>query len=404
MPTKFTTRFVESLKPSETEQTYADADSALSVRTVKSGAYYFFRHKRFGKKQIGRVGTISLADAREAANAFKTLTRKGVSPHQGSATANPTLLSLYEEYIASKRFHENSPGYQKLFQSRCKKYVLKKLGHHRISEITENVAKDFWKWVCKNADGENKENTAILCNSHLSAVLEWANDSVPNFSISANPTRFRKNFSKKERTRVLSQAELRLVLTEFQNQHPPFKQFLMCVLLTGIRNGELAKMRWSEIEFGVDASKLNTTSNETLTIWNCPAETSKHKQPVRYVLAEDVVKLVVSLPRINSYVFTTGRGVDTHITSQGKVAASIRSKLAFNDPWTLHDLRRTLVTYLSESGVPAAEIDRFIGKRVSEGAASHAAYDFAPRLLEKKRVADNWANIIHLQSGPSLSF
>ena len=112
---------------------------------------------------------------------------------------------------------------------------------------------------------------------------------------------------------------------------------------------------------------------------------------MRYVLADDVVKLVVSLPKINSYVFTTGRGGNTHITSQGKVAASIRSKLAFNDPWTLHDLRRTLVTYLSESGVPAAEIDRFIGKRVSEGAASHAAYDFAPRLMEKKRVAEAWA-------------
>ena len=394
MPIKFTTRFVESLKPSETEQTYADADSALSIRTVRSGAYYFFRHKRFGKKQIGRVGTVSLADAREVANAFKSLARKGVSPQQGNANTNPTLINLYEEYIASKRFHANSPAYQKLFQSRCKKYVLKKLGNYRVSEITESVAKDFWKWVCKNADGKNKENTAILCSSHLSAILEWANDSLPNFSISTNPTRFRKNFSKTERTRVLSQSELRLVLSEFQNQHSPFREFLICTLLTGIRNGELAKMRWSEIEINVTASDLNSITNETLSVWNCPAETSKHKQPVRYVLADDVVKLVLSLPRINSYVFTTGRGADTHITSQGKEAAKIRSKLAFNDPWTLHDLRRTLVTHLSESGVPAAEIDRFIGKRVSEGAASHAAYDFAPRLLEKKRVAEAWSQTI----------
>ena len=394
MPIKFTTRFVESLKPSETEQTYADADSALSIRTVRSGAYYFFRHKRFGKKQIGRVGTVSLSDAREAANAFKSLARKGVSPQQGNANTNPTLVNLYEEYIASKRFHENSPAYQKLFQSRCKKYVLKRLGNYRVSEITESVAKDFWKWVCKNADGKNTENTAILCNSHLSAILEWANDSLPDFSISTNPTRFRKNFSKTKRTRVLSQSELRLVLSEFQNQHSPFREFLICTLLTGIRNGELAKMRWSEIEIDVKASDLNSPPHETLSVWNCPAETSKHKQPVRYVLANDVVKLILSLPRINSYVFTTGRGADTHITSQGKEAAKIRSKLAFNDPWTLHDLRRTLVTYLSESGVPAAEIDRFIGKRVSEGAASHAAYDFAPRLLEKKRVAEAWSQTI----------
>ncbi len=43
----------------------------------------------------------------------------------------------------------------------------------------------------------------------------------------------------------------------------------------------------------------------------------------------------------------------------------------------------------------AAEIDRFIGKQVSEGAASHAAYDFVPRLSEKKRVADDWTRIVH---------
>ena len=68
--------------------------------------------------------------------------------------------------------------------------------------------------------------------------------------------------------------------------------------------------------------------------------------------------------------------------------------MAFNEPWTLHDLRRTLVTYLSESGVPAAEIDRYIGKQVSEGAASHAAYDFAPKLIEKKRVAEAWSAMV----------
>ena len=265
------------------------------------------------------------------------------------------------------------------------------MGKYRVSEITEDVAKNFWKSVKQNADGKNKENTAILCNSHLSAILEWANDSIPNVSISSNPTRFTKNFKRTERTRIFSKTELRALIAEFQALCAPFKQFLQCALLTGIRNGELAKMRWSEIEVDVDASTLDGNSEEKLCIWNCPAETSKHKQPIRYVLSETVADLIFSLPRVNSYVFTTGRGSETHITSQGKEAAKIRSKLAFNNPWTLHDLRRTLVTYLSESGIPAAEIDRFIGKQVSEGAASHAAYDFAPRLHGKKRVAEAWS-------------
>ena len=132
-----------------------------------------------------------------------------------------------------------------------------------------------------------------------------------------------------------------------------------------------------------------------------PASSNKHGNLIRYVLSDQVVELLNTLPRINSYVFTTGRGENTHITSQRKIATQIKCKMAFNEPWTLHDLRRTLVTYLSESGVPAAEIDRFIGKQVSEGAASHAAYDFAPRLSEKKRVADDWTRIVtSLHTGP----
>jgi hypothetical protein len=51
----------------------------------------------------------------------------------------------------------------------------------------------------------------------------------------------------------------------------------------------------------------------------------------------------------------------------------------------------TLVTYLSASGVPAAEIDRFMGKRVPKRAASHAAYDFAPKLIEKNALLTNGA-------------
>ena len=48
-------------------------------------------------------------------------------------------------------------------------------------------------------------------------------------------------------------------------------------------------------------------------------------------------------------------------------------------------------SYLSASGVPAAEIDRFIGKRVPKRAASHAAYDFVPKLMEKNALLTNGA-------------
>ena len=394
MAERLTTRFVDSLKPSQSEQTISDTNSALSIRINKSGAYYFFRHKRFGKVHIGPTNQISLAEARDMANNFKSLTRKGIDPKNEQPKSDPILSDVYDKFIKSTEFSQKSPGYQDVFKLRCKKYLMSRLGKHRLTEITQEVVSNFWKWLKMNADGVNKENTARQCVSHPSAILQWADNSLPNVSIKSNPTIFPKNFSQTRRERIFSRNELKLLIQEFKSLPSPYHQFLMCALFTGIRNGELAKMRWKEIEANVDANDMQSGKNNLLNIWNSPASSNKHGNLIRYVLSDQVVELLNTLPRINSYVFTTGRGENTHITSQRKIATQIKSKMAFNEPWTLHDLRRTLVTYLSESGVPAAEIDRFIGKQVSEGAASHAAYDFAPKLIEKKRVADAWAAIV----------
>lgn len=394
MPERLTTRFIDSLKPSISEQTISDKISALSIRVNKSGAYYFFRHKRFGKIHIGPINEISLADARDIANNFKSLTRKGIDPKQERPKSDPILSEVYNKFITSAEFDRKSRGYQEVFKLRCNKYLISRLGKHRLSEITQDVASNFWKWLKLNADGNNTDNTARQCVSHLSAILQWADESLPNVSIKSNPTTFPKNFSQARRERIFSRNELKLLLDEFHSLPSPYNQFMICVLLTGIRNGELAKMRWSEIETNVSASNTQVENNELVNIWNSPASSNKHGNLIRYVLSDQVIELIMTLPRINSYVFTSGRGDNTHITSQRKIATQIRSKMAFNESWTLHDLRRTLVTYLSESGVPAAETDRFIGKQVSEGAASHAAYDFAPRLIEKKRVADAWVRLL----------
>lgn len=118
---------------------------------------------------------------------------------------------------------------------------------------------------------------------------------------------------------------------------------MLRALFTGIRNGELTKMRLEEIETNVTANYMQSGKNEIVNIWNSPTSSNKHGNLIRYVLSDQVVELLNTLPRINSYVFTTGRGENTHITSQRKLATQIKSKMAFNEPWTLHDLRRTVV-------------------------------------------------------------
>ena len=44
--------------------------------------------------------------------------------------------------------------------------------------------------------------------------------------------------------------------------------------------------------------------------------------------------------------------------------------------------------------IAAAAIDRFLGKGVKEGAASHGAYDHADSLAEKLTIAEAWESYL----------
>ena len=73
-----------------------------------------------------------------------------------------------------------------------------------------------------------------------------------------------------------------------------------------------------------------------------------------------------------------------------KRASQIMSVLGLSGSATTHTLRHTAVTYLKEMGFSAAAVDRFLGKTVREGSASHSIYNHSDGLAEKLAVAEGW--------------
>ena len=53
-----------------------------------------------------------------------------------------------------------------------------------------------------------------------------------------------------------------------------------------------------------------------------------------------------------------------------------------------------MVTLMKEQGFSAAAIDRFLGKTVHEGSASHGVYNHADSIAEKLEVAEGWQTIL----------
>ena len=347
------------------------------------------------------MGVVALKDARIKAHEIEIIIHEGKSPKNTSLNSDPTLKSIYFEFVSSDKFTEMKSRYnlKKVF----KKYTIPQLGRFKFSQITIRECKEHWKWVKQNADGKNKENTARLCISYLSTVLKWADKNLPNLELDINPTQFDKDYTPKKRSRVLSEYELKSLLVELSNQDRgliiPFYQFYMCVLLTGIRNGELRQMRWSEIERGILVRGRNGEVSATVNIWNCPPVSTKDSRPIRFVLFNEVMSIIDTINSSkrglnDGYVFHGKGGRNKPMAPPKSQTNNIRCKLDFAEPWTLHDLRRTMITWLSENGESAADIDRLIGKVVNEGAASHRIYDHAQKLDISAAIAKRWADYI----------
>ena len=263
-----------------------------------------------------------------------------------------------------------------------------KIGALQLSAITENLARKLWSTV---KETEN-HSVAKIVKSHCKVVVDWAMQN-KGIHLQFNPFGFSiPRLPIQQNNSFFSDENLRQLIAEFSKQTTPKRQFLNCALLTGWRNGEIAKMRWDEIERGVKV--LN--SNHTVTIWNSPIQSNKSNQATRFVLTDRVLNQIDALPRLSEYVFSYGNkdqgGYDLPMTRPAKTVRKILNKIGLSDEYRLHTLRHTMVTRLKEFDVSAADIDRFLGKSVREGSASHSTYSHSDSILAKLRVAESWKN------------
>jgi integrase len=174
----------------------------------------------------------------------------------------------------------------------------------------------------------------------------------------------RINPKERERDRILSDDELRLVWAACSGVYGAFIRFL---LLTAVRRSEAAGMQWSELDG---------------SLWTIPAARMKGK--VEHVVPLSAAALAI-LDERRSATMPFGRSI-----------ASSQRKAEFDaivsiPPWHLHDLRRTARSLVSRAGVI---------KDIGERCLAHAiggvsgVYDRHAYLEEKKAAFDALAALI----------
>ncbi len=147
------------------------------------------------------------------------------------------------------------------------------------------------------------------------------------------------------RERVLSDAELGGLYAAAETLGEPWAPLVRLLLLTGQRRGEVAGMRWDELD--LDAGT-----------WSLPGSRTKNGRPHTLPLPEPALEILSSIKRRHSAKLVFEGPRKTAPSGFGKVKARLDAALAgaapegrAPQPWVLHDIRRSVATGLQRLGV-----------------------------------------------------
>jgi integrase len=183
-----------------------------------------------------------------------------------------------------------------------------------------------------------------------------------------NPATGIELFPEEKRDRFVQPHELPKLFEALHAEPNPYvKTALLVALLTGARRGEVLAMRWADVDL-------------RQAIWRIPD--TKARRPHWLPLPQPAVTLLQALPRVydNPYVFP-GRDARGHLVNISKAWARIRTHAGLADV-RIHDLRRTLGSWLAASGANLP----LIGKALNHSQVSTTAI-YARLSLDPVRTA-----------------
>lgn len=353
---------------------------------------------------LGRYPGVSLAQAREKAREARALAQQGDNPGHALRekkaakveASRHTFAAVRDEFLTKYRGRNNRrPADSTLAELR--RVLGSELFAPWRDQPLEKVTRRDVLDVLDSLMARGAEVMANRTLAYLHMLFGW---SVERGILTTSPTEgIKRPGTEQSRARVLTNDELRAIWQATAptqaNKGDLFACIVKVLMLTGQRRDEVAGMRWSEIDI-------------PSALWTLPEgdRTKNHREhlvplsaPVLAILQERHAEQQAMRLR-TGFVFTTGIAQPGKAPgpfsgwSRSKARLDARAGIA---PWTLHDLRRTLVTRMAEDLRTPPHIIEAIVNHVS-GARSGVAgvYNRALYLDERRDALAAWAEHVLL--------
>ncbi|MEM7747199.1 MAG: tyrosine-type recombinase/integrase [Pseudomonadota bacterium] len=350
---RLTRRTIDEIPFAESGQVFY-RDTMLSGFGLRVGAkskVYFAEgqvNRRTRRVTIGRADVFAPDVARKRALAMLGEMADGHDPNAEKRKEQIERITLE---MAFQRFFEArstlSPhtvnGYQ-----RTERLYLKAWRKKPISDITKQMVLTKHRDIAK-AHGETTANNAMR---HLRSVYNFIVATQDEFP--PNPVQIlsqaRAWYKERRRQTVVTAVELPVWWKAVMAEPEHSRDFLLTALFTGMRRGELMKLRWENVDLKARTLHLPSTKNG---------------DPLDLPLSEflsDLLSERWARSNDSSWVFP-GPGKSGHLVETKKFL--IRVSAGSGVTFTLHDLRRTFITIAESLDVPYYALKRLLNHRAS---------------------------------------
>ena len=375
-----------------TEKTYdvkvADA-SGLILRVSKTGTKSF-RWDRGGKHKPrivthGTYPSLSLKEAREAHQKARQRHVDGtlelsVITVEAPKTVNDLAMMFYEDRIVPKRKRPD------IVQAILRKDILPFIGGMRLASVTPLVSRDVVKKVVdRGATNHAGKVLAIIKQMFRFGLNLGLVESNPAQSLDGSML----GVTVRKRKRTLGSEEIRQ-LWEITGSMPNkiVATALRMLLLTGLRSGEMRQARWKNLDWQagtlivpIEHQKLSITAMEEARPFVVPLPASAMHM-LRQIEGHD-----------DTYIYSGRMG---GFISRNTLPLACRRDMDGIEPFTPHDLRRTMRTGLSMLKIQPHIAERCLNHSLGKIQDTYDTHDY---LDERREALEKWSQHVQVIIG-----
>ncbi|MEW8288226.1 MAG: integrase family protein [Candidatus Thiodiazotropha endolucinida] len=340
----------------------------LQLQVTAKGVKTFYVYRRINGRpkriKLGRFPDMTTQKARKKAEAIIGEIASGGDPMERKRRERAdtvTLKEALEEYTNTRQLKEKTAyDYRKVLNTGLKDWQGKQL---------QRISKDMVANRHQKLGRERGEPYANLTMRIFRAVYNFAaakyEDDEGNSLLPPNPvlriSNTRSWFKDKRRSDYITEAELpawfKAVLgykhkTTGDSSGRTVADFLLMLILTGLRRSEAAPLKWEQIDLANKTLIIRDTKNH-----------EDHTLPLSDYLLALIEERRALVDAKCEWVFPSNR-MESYLKEPRNHVAAI-SKAA-GVPFLLHDLRRTFVTYAERLDISAYAVKRLVNHKVKQ--------------------------------------